>query len=656
MLTTHAGLIDLEEAKWNRTINTSRLFNEIDGLRSEIDEAIGLGLLPAAQVASPSVVINEIHYNPAEGGVEFVELFNPGPVAVDISGWEIPAADLVAPAGTVILPEDYVVFTENQGAFATLYGGGIFLGGQYGGGFSGKGELVELFDADGVLIDLVDYDDADPWATTPDGDGPSLELIDPGIDNSLPNAWFPSSVFGGSPGEVNDPDTEGGPPPPPPPPPPEDVDFVVLGSEWSYLDDGSDQGTVWRASGFDDSSWATGPAQLGYGDGDEATVINGGPSGNRFITSYFRRDFSVVDAAKVLAVEGRVVRDDGAVVYVNGTEVFRTNMPGGAVNHLTVASTTVGGSAESLPVAFTVSPALLTTGLNTVAVEVHQRGSGSSDVSFDLDLVGSAVAGEPDTEAPSSPDPVVVSPTGPSTMDVSWMTSTDDSGVVGYEVRRDGVLVATTGSTLFNDFGLTPDTSYEYVVTAKDPSGNSTVSAPVSNSTDPDGTPPSDPSGLVAVGAGSSTINVSWNASVDDVGPVTYTVWRDDVFAATTASTSVAIMGLDPETTYGFKVQAVDGAGNMSAVVGPVDGTTGPEVVDPVLVEHESVWRFLDDGSNQGTAWRELGFNDSGWATGQAELGYGDGDEVTVIYHVVFPSRVHCGSGEYRCVGVDVET
>ena len=71
--------------------------------------------------------------------------------------------------------------------------------------------------------------------------------------------------------------------------------FVETGSEWRYLDDGSDQGTAWRALGFDDNGWAQGPAELGYGDGDEATEIGyGGDPGNKFATSYFRHTFDVV--------------------------------------------------------------------------------------------------------------------------------------------------------------------------------------------------------------------------------------------------------------------------------------------------------------------------------------------------------------------------
>src|SRR4026207_710327 len=73
--------------------------------------------------------------------------------------------------------------------------------------------------------------------------------------------------------------------------------LVPLGSVWSYLDDGSDQGTAWVAPAFDAAGWSNGPAQLGYGDQDEATVVRFGPSpNNKYITTYFRHTFVVPDA------------------------------------------------------------------------------------------------------------------------------------------------------------------------------------------------------------------------------------------------------------------------------------------------------------------------------------------------------------------------
>ncbi|HXI51251.1 MAG TPA: hypothetical protein VNH84_07095, partial [Candidatus Saccharimonadales bacterium] len=107
------------------------------------------------------------------------------------------------------------------------------------------------------------------------------------------------------------------------------VNLVSFGSVWKYLDNGSDQGTAWRAPGFNDGAWASGPAQLGYGDGDEATIVSFGPdSANKYITTYFRRTFNVSNVSSYTNLAVQLLRDDAGVVYLNGTEIFRSpNLP-----------------------------------------------------------------------------------------------------------------------------------------------------------------------------------------------------------------------------------------------------------------------------------------------------------------------------------------
>ena len=143
----------------------------------------------------------------------------------------------------------------------------------------------------------------------------------------------------------------------------------------------------WRASDYDDDAWSSGPAQLGYGDGDEATVVSFGPdSGGKYITTYFRHAFTVRDAGEIDQVILNLVRDDGAVVYLNGAELLRDNMPTGAVTAETTAASGVGGADESQWFSFDVPPEKLIAGRNLLAVEVHQSGGTSSDISFDLSL------------------------------------------------------------------------------------------------------------------------------------------------------------------------------------------------------------------------------------------------------------------------------
>ncbi len=90
----------------------------------------------------------------------------------------------------------------------------------------------------------------------------------------------------------------------------------------------------------------------------------GPDSNNKFITTYFRRAFNVTNASLFNGLTLRLMRDDGAIVYLNGVEVWRTNMPAGTVTHLTTASVAIGGADESTFVQTTISPTLLVNGAN----------------------------------------------------------------------------------------------------------------------------------------------------------------------------------------------------------------------------------------------------------------------------------------------------
>lgn len=171
--------------------------------------------------------------------------------------------------------------------------------------------------------------------------------------------------------------------------PPDTTPLVNKGSVWRYLDNGSDQGTAWRAHAFNDAGWKSGAAELGYGDGGEATVMEwGGNNANRHRTYYFRHTFQASNVSAYNSLLLRIRRDDGAIVYINGQEARRTNMPTGAVTYQTLASSAVGGADENTYYEFPVDTSFLNEGANTIAVEVHQSAADSSDVSFDLELVG----------------------------------------------------------------------------------------------------------------------------------------------------------------------------------------------------------------------------------------------------------------------------
>ena len=162
---------------------------------------------------------------------------------------------------------------------------------------------------------------------------------------------------------------------------------VVLsaGSEWKYLDDGTDQGILWRDSDFDDSSWKIARTEMGYGDRGEVTTLSfGGDPDNKHITTYFRKSFDVIDADRFASFRLELLYDDGAAVYLNGEELVRENLELDA-NYLSLATDTVRNATFQ---SFNISSESLQNENNIIAVEVHQRSPSSRDISFDLELLG----------------------------------------------------------------------------------------------------------------------------------------------------------------------------------------------------------------------------------------------------------------------------
>jgi hypothetical protein len=167
------------------------------------------------------------------------------------------------------------------------------------------------------------------------------------------------------------------------------VSLVPLGAQWRYYDSGNLAGTSWRTTAFNDSAWNNGAAPLGYGDDNIVTTVKFGPSTTaRYITTWFRHSFQVDDPTRFLSVTLGLIRDDGAAVYLNGTEVFRSNLPTGTLTAATRASASVGGTDETTLYEASVDPKWFRSGTNVLAVEVHQFAPDSSDVRFALQLSG----------------------------------------------------------------------------------------------------------------------------------------------------------------------------------------------------------------------------------------------------------------------------
>ncbi|MCO5051795.1 MAG: lamin tail domain-containing protein [Verrucomicrobiae bacterium] len=175
--------------------------------------------------------------------------------------------------------------------------------------------------------------------------------------------------------------------------------FVSAGAVWKYYDLGGDLPTDWNTLGFNDASWSSGPARLGYGSDGEATIVSyGNDPDNRHVTTWFRHQFTVSHADSVTALKVGLARDDGGVVYLNGVEVFRSNMPEGDLTATTYASSAVGGVDEATFFEHAVDPSLLVEGDNVLAARIHQVSSSSTDLGFNLYLTGN---GYPPNVAPT---------------------------------------------------------------------------------------------------------------------------------------------------------------------------------------------------------------------------------------------------------------
>ncbi|XMO86780.1 metallophosphoesterase [Algibacter sp. AS12] len=230
---------------------------------------------------------------------------------------------------------------------------------------------------------------------------------------------------------------------------------ISVGDNWKYYDAGNEPTGNWKIAAFDDSSWASGNAELGYGEGDEATVISTGA-----LTSYYRKSFTAsTDDASLKYLDMSALRDDGMVVYINGAEVWRDNMPSGTINYNSFATS---AATEGIWINNVIDN-LLVDGINVVAVEIHQNGATSSDISFNFRL---EVRDEVQAELTRGP---YLQKGRPDAITVKYRTNTNTETIVNYGTSL-GALNSTVSNTAVNSdheielTGLLPNTKYYYEI------------------------------------------------------------------------------------------------------------------------------------------------------------------------------------------------
>ena len=341
-----------------------------------------------------TVVINEIHHDaePKTEPAEFVELLNAGDLPVDLSGWRLEGAvDYTFPGGTSLNAGAFLVVAQNTSALQSAFG--VNTPHQFSKSLDNDGEELRLIDAVNTEVDRVNYRSGFPWPTAARGTGRSMELLHPGLDNNLGGAWRSSST-----GPI-------GP----------NVTYVSPKSTWRYrkgTSEASNPIDAWRMINFtEDNSWTNGDAVIGYGDGDDDTLVT--DMEDNYSTIYFRKEFVVSAGAIPSRLLVRCYIDDGAIVWINGVEVARFSVTGGTkffdslgTNHDSVWEEQLVNNAGNVIIG----------GTNVIAVHGLNTTLGSSDFSFDLELKtpdASTSTGQPTPGAPNTVSPVVASSAPP---------------------------------------------------------------------------------------------------------------------------------------------------------------------------------------------------------------------------------------------------
>lgn len=192
-------------------------------------------------------------------------------------------------------------------------------------------------------------------------------------------------------------------------------------------------------------------------------------------------------------------------------------------------------------------------------------------------VIITGVSSGPDVTPPSTPSNLSASNTTQTSTNLSWSGSSDNIGVVGYDIYQDNSYLTTVSGTSYQAINLSSSTAYSFYVIAKDAAGNMSLESNSVNITTlnpPDTQEPSAPSNLVATNTTYNSSDLSWSPATDNIGVTGYDVYQNGSFLTQVTGLNLQITGLNPSTTYSFYIVARDVAGNTSLASNTVNVTT----------------------------------------------------------------------------------
>jgi hypothetical protein len=389
---------------------------------------------PAIEMLEPrllldgNVVINEIHYDPdlKTQPAEFIELYNKGNSAINMSGWYFSnGLTYTFPTNTIIGAHAYLVVAENPTFCKTKFGMAATPLGPFTGTLSNEGEQITLRNASGGKEDSVDYKGGFPWPTVGDTPGYSIELINPSFDNDLGGNWRRSAL-----------DNTGA------------LALVAGGSTWDVRKGTSEPSSpvsAWRGRTFvEDGTWTPGAASVGFGESFINTTL--ADMQNNYTTYYLRQTLTINNPAIFTSLRLEAQFADGFIAWINGTMVASSNV---ASTELPYTGTAVAIRENFSYATFTLptpSSAYLVSGTNVLAVQVLTADkTASMSAFFDARLLTDRRPGPTpgmvnavfDTNAPPAIRQVDNTPVQPLASQPVTLTAkiTDPSGVTSVKLE-----------------------------------------------------------------------------------------------------------------------------------------------------------------------------------------------------------------------------